>query len=227
MAQAPARWVKAVATGDGIDAVLRVKHVSRETQERLTIFHTLLVQWQKRINLIASSTVNVAWTRHFADSIQMVDHIRDANHVVDLGSGAGFPGLIFGILMAESGSGRVDLIESAGKKCAFLRAVARETGLADAGVSVQVHHNRIEQVLPILPQPDIVSARALAGLGPLLDLSSAPMQNGSIGLFPKGREYQAEIDKARLTWDFDVEITPSVVESDSVILTVKNLRAKG
>ncbi|MEL7272061.1 MAG: 16S rRNA (guanine(527)-N(7))-methyltransferase RsmG [Pseudomonadota bacterium] len=210
-----------MANSEGIDAVLAVKHVSRETQERLAIYHRLLVQWQKQINLVAPSTLDEAWTRHFADSVQMVELAMDANHVIDLGSGAGFPGLILAICRADKNDFRLDMVESVGKKCAFLRAVVRETGVQN----VHVHNGRIEAVLPTLPKPDVISARALASLDKLLDMGADQLTRGSAGLFPKGRDYQAEIDAALKRWDFDCAITPSRFDA-GVILRIENLRGK-
>ena len=148
----------------GLNAVKRVMDVSRETAERLTIYHDLLVHWQKNINLIAPSTIGEIWQRHIADSLVCCKAIGDANHIVDIGSGAGFPGLIQAVLLAETGTGAVHLVESNGKKCSFMNAVIRKTELRNAGVDVRVHNDRVEAVLPGLERPAVISARALASL---------------------------------------------------------------
>ncbi|MEM9732446.1 MAG: 16S rRNA (guanine(527)-N(7))-methyltransferase RsmG [Pseudomonadota bacterium] len=210
-----------MANSEGIGAVLAVKHVSRETQEKLAIYHGLLLQWQKQINLVAPSTLEQAWTRHFADSVQLVDLCEGAEHIIDLGSGAGFPGLVLAICLGEKKNIRLDMVESVGKKCAFLRTVVRETGLT----KVHIHNGRIDAVLQALPRPDVISARALAALDTLLHMGAHSLEEGTLGLFPKGRDYDAEITKARQRWDFDCEITPSQFDA-GVILRVKNLRVK-
>lgn len=203
-----------------------VNNVSRETHERLTVFADLLKQWQSNINLIAPSTVPDLWERHIEDSLQYVVQYTDAGHWLDLGSGAGLPGMIAAIVLADAGGGRVELVESVGKKCAFLRAVVRETGLKQAGVEVIVYNDRIENVLSNLDQPDIVSARALASLDKLLGFSGAHIQGKTIGLFPKGRDHQAEIDQARRYWNFDCDITKSELAADSVLLKISNVEKR-
>lgn len=215
----------------GIDLVRSVKDVSRETEERLTVFHDLLKTWQAKINLISPNTVDQIWERHIADSVQLAPFVENARTLVDLGSGAGFPGIVLAILMAEGGDSdaaaiRVDLIESAGKKCAFLNTLARETGLKQAGVEVLVHHGRIEQTLPGLPTPDLISARALASLKDLITLSFDKLQAGSLGLFPKGRDHIAEIAQARESFDFTLESMPSRFGQDSVILQISDVHRR-
>ena len=110
--------------------------VSRETRRRLEEYGRLLVQWQSKINLVAPSTLDNIWERHLLDSLQLADCLDGANDVMDIGSGAGFPGLVLAMVLAEGGSGRVRLVESNGKKCAFMNAVVRETGLRQSGVDV-------------------------------------------------------------------------------------------
>ena len=203
-----------------------VKSVSRETQQRLKQYFDLLIQWQSSINLISPATVDQAWQRHFIDSLQIMDVVGEAETVVDIGSGAGFPGLVVAVLMAERGSGRVHLVESNGKKCAFMNAVIRATGLKDAGVQVEVVNNRIEKALPSVPRPDVVTARALASLNDLLTLTETFLANGSVGVFPKGRGHEEEMKVAQGNWQFSCNLTKSVLEDDSVILKISELRPR-
>ncbi|NKB51578.1 MAG: 16S rRNA (guanine(527)-N(7))-methyltransferase RsmG [Rhizobiaceae bacterium] len=203
-----------------------VKSVSRETQQRLTDFHDLLVQWQARINLIAPSTVNQIWQRHIFDSLQICEVLEDAETVVDIGSGAGFPGLVIAMMLAEKGAGKVHLVESNGKKCAFMNAVIRKTGLREAGVDVQVVNDRIENALPHLAAPDVITARALAPLNELLTLTQGFLSSGAIGVFPKGRGHAEEIKHAREHWEFDIVQSDSQLEDGSVILKISALRAR-
>ena len=203
-----------------------VNCVSRETHERLTIFADLLVQWQSHINLVAPSTLGDLWKRHIEDSLQYVVRHTSSKNWIDLGSGAGFPGLVAAIALAEHGGGRVNMVESVGKKCAFLRVVARETGLKQASVEVVVHNERIESVLKDLEKPDIVSARALASLDKLIGFSHPFLCGDTLGLFPKGREHKEEIEMARKNWNFDCHITQSNLESDSVLLQISNVEKR-
>ncbi|MEP1207092.1 MAG: 16S rRNA (guanine(527)-N(7))-methyltransferase RsmG [Rhizobiaceae bacterium] len=209
----------------GLALISEVKSVSRETQQRLTDFHDLLVQWQAKINLIAPSTIGQIWQRHIADSVQIFQALEGADAVVDIGSGAGFPGLVIAILLAEEGAGRVDLVESNGKKCAFMNAVIRQAGLRDAGLEIQVINQRIEKALPELAVPEIVTARALAPLKDLLTLTESYLSQGAIGVFPKGQDHQEEIRQAQRHWQFDCAISGSRLQDQSVVLKISALRA--
>lgn len=156
--------------------------VSRETDDRLALYAERLLRWQRIKNLVAPSTLDQLWTRHFADSAQLVALAPEARRWVDLGSGAGFPGLVVAILLADTPGVRVDLVESNNRKCAFLREVARETG-----APARVHAGRIEDVLPTLEGPvDVVTARALASVDQLLDLGRPLLEAGALGLFLAG-----------------------------------------
>ncbi|NLS18989.1 16S rRNA (guanine(527)-N(7))-methyltransferase RsmG [Rhizobium sp. P40RR-XXII] len=195
--------------------------VSRETQERLQHFAQLFQKWAKTINLVAPSTVDDLWRRHIADSAQIFQLHPVPSHWVDLGSGGGFPGVITAILLAETGAGHVDLIESNQKKAAFLRVCLRECEARGA-----VHAVRIENAPTVAQHCDAISARALAELELLLDYA-APWRerNENLRLFlHKGRDYERELEKARGRWEFDLVKHRSVVEQDSVILELSRLR---
>lgn len=198
--------------------------VSRETVARLEVYADLLRRWQKTINLVASSTLDAIWDRHFADSAQLLALAPpEARNWIDLGSGAGFPGLVLAILLAEKGGAHVSLVESDTRKAAFLREVARATGVA-----VDIYAQRIETVAtqakfePI----DVVTARALAPLPRLLDLSAPYFTRDTLGLFLKGREAKAEVEEAHQTWDFDAELAPSLTDNSGRIIIVRALKAK-
>lgn len=195
-------------------------HVSRETQERLNRFADLFMKWAPRINLVAPSTLEQVWTRHIIDSLQIRNIVPQPGRWIDIGSGGGFPGIITAISLAEYGDGWIDLVESNNKKCGFLRVALTETGGRGA-----VHPLRIEEATKKLQAPDFVSARALAELDALFAYVFPWAQNNpSIRfIFHKGRDYQAEIDKARGRWDFDLIKHQSVVEADSVILEIASL----
>ena len=194
--------------------------VSRETVEKLEILVDLLRRWQARINLVGPSTVDDIWARHISDSLTLFRVCPTAAQWVDMGSGAGFPGLVMAICLAETG-GHVDLIESNGKKAAFLRAAVQETGAAGT-----IHAERIESVRDRLARPDFISARALAPLTVLLDLSEPWLVNGATAFFHKGRDYERELETARDRWAFDLVEHRTDSGSESVLLEIGGLRRR-
>lgn len=192
-----------------------VATVSRETLERLRAFHDLLLQWTRRINLIASSTRSDAWTRHIADSLQLWQHApEDARTWIDLGSGGGLPGLVIAIVAAEKNpSLSITLVESDQRKAAFLLQCKQRLGLP-----VDIHNDRIEH-LPAMPQ-DVVSARALAPLPRLLTLSQRFRHPRTVLLFPKGRRADFELTEARRHWHIEVEEIPSRTDPEGKLLKI-------
>jgi len=165
------------------DAFQRAAAVSRETLDRLTVYLSLLEKWQPRINLVGAATLRDPWRRHFLDSAQLVSLLPESTQtVVDLGSGAGFPGLVLAIL----GVPDVHLIESDQRKIAFLREVAAATG-----TKITVHPTRIEAVPPFFA--DAVTARALAPLAPLIEYALPFLGPKGVCLFLKGGQVEREI----------------------------------
>lgn len=197
----------------------RIHPVSRETFQRLKILVARVEEWQKKTNLIAPSTLNDIWNRHIADSLQCVRIKPEARSWVDIGSGGGFPGLIISAIMADYEDTSVSLVESIQKKCSFLRQVNRQME-----TNAKVYCGRIEEVSSDIPQPDIVTARALAALPLLLELSSPWLLKGATGLFHKGREFEAELSDCDGLWEFDLVSHDSVISTDSVILEISNLK---
>lgn len=198
--------------------------VSRETLERLRIYAAQLVKWTKAINLVAPNTLPDLWRRHFLDSAQLyplaVEHTGPgAGPWLDLGSGAGFPGLV----MAAHGWENVTLIESDIRKATFLRETARQMQVA-----VTVRAERIEAVAPgSLPPPAVISARALASLTELLDLAAPFAGPDTLLLFPKGRQAEDELTLARESWTIDfIEMIPSRSDPAGRIIRLKGLRRK-
>ncbi len=199
-------------------------NVSRETIGQLSRYAALLAQWQPRINLVAPATLPDVWHRHIADSAQLYALApSSARTWLDIGSGAGFPGLVIAILSHAIGGPRVVLIESDRRKSAFLAEVARQTG-----ISVEIHTARIEQIATqaMLGKVDVVSARALAPLVRLIPLSLPFFGDETLGLFPKGRDVESELADARASWDFDVELTPSLTDADARIVAIRRPRAR-
>ncbi|WP_022727888.1 16S rRNA (guanine(527)-N(7))-methyltransferase RsmG [Fodinicurvata sediminis] len=161
--------------------------VSRETLERFRIYATLLEKWNARINLVGRATVPDLWRRHFLDSAQLLSFLPDApRRVLDLGSGAGFPGLVLSLL----GAGEVHLVESDTRKCTFLREVSRETGS-----SAIIHNQRIESME--LPKMAYVTARACASLERLVDYARPHLMDGGYCLFLKGASLDEELTLLR------------------------------
>lgn len=217
-----ARGQGAVAV-EGPEDFAEVFKVPRETIHRLARYEELLSHWQKSTNLIAPSTLPQLWSRHFADSAQLLTLAQNARLWLDLGSGAGFPGMVVALLGAGRPGFRVHLVETSRKKCAFLAEVARATQ-----APVEIHAMRIEDLAETADRlaPDVVSARALAPLPRLFELVSPFFGPGTRGLFLKGREASTEIEAARAAWDFAVRQHPSLT-ADSHILEVTALRPRG
>jgi 16S rRNA (guanine527-N7)-methyltransferase len=197
-----------------------VDDVSRETRARLTIIVDQVQKWQKHINLVAPSTVPAIWHRHVLDSLQLDALAPSAVRWLDVGSGGGFPGLVIAALLAERVGGHVTLVESNQKKCSFLRETARL-----ASLPVEVHAQRIDQIMPELSARrwDVVSARALASLDHLLEMTFPLIAAGATGIFPKGRDVDEEINLAQRTWNFSHDLIQSITEPGARIVRVQSL----
>jgi len=190
--------------------------VSHETAARLDVFVELLLRWQRIKNLVAPSTLDQIWTRHVADSAQLAPFLPSAATVVDLGSGAGFPGLVLAIVAGGRPGFHMHLVESNGRKASFLREAARA-----AGVAVSVHAIRIEAFTAQWSgKADFVTARALAPLEDLLDLGEILFQSGARGLFLKGKGSADELSEARRSWNIDAHLFPSVTDSTGQIILI-------
>jgi len=194
-------------TPDGFQAQT---DVSRETLDRLATHIDLLQRWQKSINLVGPSTLADPWRRHVLDSWQLWPLLPESTRVlVDLGSGAGFPGLVLAIL----GVPEVHLFEADRRKATFLREAARQCGAA-----VTVHAERIEAADAI--DADVVSARALAPLPKLLELAEPFVSTRTLCLFPKGKQLHIELTAAAEMWFMDVNPALSITEPDAAILRI-------
>ena len=196
-------------------------NVSRETWARLRQYENIVRKWQKTINLISPTTVSDLWGRHVLDSLQIWSIDPNPKIWVDMGSGAGFPGIVTAICLAEQGSGWVHLIESNQKKAAFLRSVIVETG-----ARASVHPVRVADAFDIAPEIDAISARALASLDDLLEMSEPWfLQNKKLSTYlHKGRDYQLEIELARSRWAFNLVKYDSQIQDGSVILQIHSLK---
>jgi 16S rRNA (guanine527-N7)-methyltransferase len=201
-------------------SALKLMPVSDDALTRLDKFAALLADWQRRINLIAPSTLPHIWTRHIADSLQLLPHAPGAKIWVDLGSGGGFPGVPVTCALAQTPGAEVHLVESNGKKAAFLREAVRITG-----APATVYAERIEIFGESFGgRADVVTARALAPLKSLCDQAFPFLAKGAIGLFLKGQDVEAELTGAAKYWTVEAELKPSVTSRDGVIVLVRSLK---
>ena len=226
-------------------------NVSRETLQRLETYAGLLVEWQAKINLVGPATLPDLWRRHFLDSAQLLPllgplpqtggglgrgkpahspnepslasptparpQFGGGGVLVDLGSGAGFPGLVLAIMT----DWRVHLLDSDQRKCAFLRQAALDCGVLDR---VTIHAKRIEQVTGIAA--DVVTARACAPLGELLELAEPFIGEKGTGLFLKGAQAEEELTQAQRRWTMRLDRRDSISDPAGVILSVTQLKRK-
>jgi 16S rRNA (guanine527-N7)-methyltransferase len=196
--------------------------VSRETEKRLDLFVDLLVDWQKKFNLVANSQIPVIWTRHVADSLQLLELAPDALTWSDLGSGAGFPGIPIACALADKPGVHVHLIESVGKKANFLREAVRTTG-----IPATVHQVRAENFGDSYGDKlDVVTARALSPLKGLCDQSFPWIARGAVGIFPKGQDVDAELTEAAKYWTIEAKKVPSKTSEQGSIVVVTGLKPR-
>lgn len=199
---------------DDIRRQLAALNVSRESLERLEIYVATLESWQKRINLIGPNTVDAIWQRHILDGAQLLQFLPPDQHIADLGTGAGIPGMVLAIAAGH----RCDLFESNGKKVAFLDEVIRKTRC-----KARTIHLRIESLTA--PEaglgPQCVVSRALAPLPLLLGYAEPFLKAGAKALFHKGQDIDAELTEATKYWRINCVKHPSVTDSKSAILEVK------
>ena len=207
----------------GDSHALGVKYVlGPDTVARLETYEQLLRRWQSAVNLVAKSSLDQVWQRHFADSAQLFGMAPEAKHWLDIGSGAGFPGLVIALIGADAGI-RVCLVESSERKCAFLAEVARETDVA-----VEIRNERIESYASqrTVARSDVVTARGLAPLEKILRLSAPLFGANTVGLFLKGRQAESEVEAAKRDWTFHVKLVPSRTDRSARIVEVRNPAAK-
>ena len=201
---------------------LKLTPVSDDALARLDKYAALLIEWQSRINLVAPSTLPRLWTRHIADSLQLLRHAPDAKTWVDLGSGAGFPGIPLACALAQMPGAEVHLVESNGKKAAFLREAVRTTA-----APAQVHAERIENYgESYAGKTDVVTARALAPLNSMLDQAFPFMAKGAIGLFLKGQDIEAELTDSSKHWSVEATKAQSVTDPAGCVLIVRSLKRR-
>jgi 16S rRNA (guanine527-N7)-methyltransferase len=208
----------------GKDTFARTFDVSRETMERLSIYADMLTKWQKRINLVGPATIEVLWTRHFADSLELERHAPSgAKNWIDIGTGAGFPGMVIATCGQQKNL-QVNLVEANVRKCAFLREVSRRIK-----APVKIHNCRIEAIDSQAIQAmalDVVTARALAPLDLLLKLAQKPLECGAVGVFPRGQDVEDELTSTTKCWKIEAEIVERNFGLPGKILIVKKCARK-
>ena len=217
MSRPPSAGALADQLADDRQAALRLVPVSRETEERLAAFVDLLDRWRRKTNLIADSTFLSVWTRHIANSAQLLALAPHAGCWLDMGSGAGFPGLVIAIQLAETPGAIVHCVESDQRKCAFLREAARATGAA-----AQIHPVRIESIEPdVLGPVDAVTARAFAPLRLTLKFARPWLERGAIAVFPRGESARDQIAALPGAPAYATEVLQSIVDPKAAILRIR------
>ena len=194
-------------------------NVSHETLERLHAYVALLLKWQNKINLIGPNTRDDVWGRHIADALQIADLAPEAAKTwVDLGTGAGLPGMVLAIALSKRPGFHMHLVEANARKCAFLTVAAQHTG-----ATVTIHNRRIEDLGedPARPRADVLTARALAPLPALLPMAVSFMWKNAIMLFSKGQDVEGELTEAAISWKIEVDRIPSRVDRQGTILRIK------
>lgn len=182
-------------------------NVPPETLEKFHIYYDILVKWQKAINLVSAKSLENCWERHFADSARLAHYIDQGAQIADLGSGAGFPGMVLAILRPDL---KMHLIESDGRKCEFLKAASRGTD-----IPVIIHNARVENILKNL-NPDIITARAFAPLKEILEVILWPEKEVPL-LLLKGKNIDEEMAQARQFFRFQAELIPTNEEGGYIV----------
>jgi len=207
--------------GDDKARALALVPVSRETEARLDIFVDVLLRWQSKVNLVAPSTLPELWTRHIADSLQLLALAPQALVWADLGSGGGFPGMPIACALAGQAGAKIHLIESNGKKAAFLRAAVSATA-----APAVVHQERIEKFGESCEEAmQVVTARALAPLKTLCVQAFPFVSKGAVGLFPKGQDVGAELTDAAKYWRLQASRVPSRTSPDGSVVVIRALES--
>ena len=222
--------IQPASLGPDKAAALALTPVSRETEMRLDRYVALLLEWQAKTNLVASSTLPNLWTRHISDSLQLLILAPSAKTWADLGSGGGFPGIVLACVLSETPGAKIHLVERNAKKAAFLREALRVTNspgtihLADIGDSVD----------RIVGKVDCVTARALAPLHQLIGFAEPLVRNGAKALFLKGQDVEAELTEATKYWKINPHLHSSrtgghgwIVELDHIERRIPSAPAHG
>jgi 16S rRNA (guanine527-N7)-methyltransferase len=211
------------ALTDDRKAAAPLMNVSRETEQRLETLVNEVLRWQPVKNLVSRHALPFLWTRHVADSLQLLALEPGARRWLDLGAGAGFPGLVIAAAKAGDPGFHIDLVESNSRKCAFMREAARLMG-----VQAGVYHGRIEDAIGELAgRVDVVSARALAPLPQLVEWCGNLLTSGTVGLFPKGKDAAIELTDTAKCWRLDYSIHKSLTDPAGQIVRITRAERLG
>ncbi|MCW9036186.1 MAG: 16S rRNA (guanine(527)-N(7))-methyltransferase RsmG [Rhodospirillales bacterium] len=198
------------------DEFKKITGASDQVMKNLTLYGERLCKWQKKINLVGNSTLSDLWRRHMLDSAQLYPYFSETSgNIVDLGSGAGFPGLVLSIM----GIAPIYLVDSDTKKVTFMREIIRETG-----ASATVHNGRIEE-LELAQPATVITSRACASVDKLLILSNKLRSPETICLFLKGRKVEEELTDSQKNWKMDAVSEPSLSDPEGSILRLSNILA--
>ena len=218
----PARHEAAPLSPSDKAAALALTPVSRETESRLNRYVALLGEWQAKTNLVAPSTLPHLWTRHIADSLQLLTLAPAAKIWMDLGTGGGFPGVVLACALADTPGATVHLVERNAKKAAFLREALRVT--ASTGM---VHLSDIEDIVETLKAPiDCVTARALAPLHQLIGFAEPLVRKGAKALFLKGQDVEAELTEATKYWNIRPNLHSSLTGGGGWIVELDHVERR-
>jgi len=195
--------------------------VSHETFLNLQTYLSLLMEWQKRFNLVSQSSLEEAWNRHFMDSVQLLKFVpENAKSLVDFGSGAGFPGMVLAIIFKEKTPYlKTTLVESIKKKTMYLKEVAEKTQ-----TDVEILNKRIEEIKN--RKYDVITSRAMTSLEKLLSYAKPFCKKETVCIFPKGKNYAEELAEAHKKWQFECRIEASEQSSEGKILIISNIKKK-
>jgi 16S rRNA (guanine527-N7)-methyltransferase len=203
-------------------AALKLVDVSRETEARLDAYVALLRQWQAKTNLVAPSTLPQLWTRHIADSLQLVTLAPTARRWLDIGSGGGFPGVVLACAMAEHDGGHVVLVERIAKKAAFLREALRVTRAPGTVILADIGDN-----VDSFPRPlDCITARAVAPLHELIGFAEPLMAPGTKALFLKGQDVEAELTEATNYWNIQPQLHASLTGGQGWVVELDRIERR-
>ena len=196
-------------------------NVSHETVEQLKTYHSLLIEWQAKFNLVSKSSLQDAVTRHFEDSVQLFSFVpENAQSLIDFGSGAGFPAMVLAIVAKEKTPYlKVTMVESIKKKTLYLKEVADKTR-----VSVNIINDRIEKLPPC--KFDVVTSRAMTSLDKLLGYALPFFHSETVCIFPKGKSYSEELAEAHKKWKFKCDIKPNNISEEGRILIITDISKK-
>jgi 16S rRNA (guanine527-N7)-methyltransferase len=199
---------------------LRLVPVPRETEQRFSIYIKLLAQWRKKTDLISEATFLSVWSRHLADSAQILDVSPRAARWLDVGSGAGFPGMVLAMQLADVKDAMVHCVDSDQRKGAFLREAARATG-----APAIIHSIPAQCLKPAeLGIVDGITARAFAPLSQTLNMAEGWLRAGAVGVFPRGRSVTKQLASLTPWLNYEIEVVPSVVDGTAALLRVRLLR---